>query len=70
MAWIKWALAVLGLIVIAVPFLSLSLTALTWTLVIVGLVIAALSLWSLNENASESTREHSRRDYRERRYQS
>jgi type IV secretory pathway TrbD component len=67
MTWIKWALAVLGLIVLAVPFLGLQMATLTWTLVIVGLVIAALSLWSLNENASEDSY---MRGTRERRYQS
>jgi hypothetical protein len=43
----QWLNGVLGLMVVIVPFLTLSDTALTWTLVIVGLVIAFSSFWAM-----------------------
>ena len=49
--WNKWVLALLGLVVVAVPFLGLSVAAMTWTLVVVGVVTMALSLWSLSNEA-------------------
>lgn len=51
--WMQWINVLLGLWVIAVPFLGLSATALVWTLAISGIVIAALSLWGAVETNSE-----------------
>jgi hypothetical protein len=58
--WKQWVNAVLGLAVIATPFLSLSSGALTWTLAIAGLVVVILSVWSATElgGYTESTFAH------------
>jgi membrane-associated PAP2 superfamily phosphatase len=53
--WKQWVNAILGLAVIATPFLALSTTAVVWTLVIAGAVIAILSIWSAMESPSEYT---------------
>ncbi len=50
--WKQWVNAILGLAVIAIPFLSLSATALTWSLAIVGIAIAVLAIWSAMETPS------------------
>jgi len=55
--WKQWVNAILGLAVIAIPFLSLSATTLTWSLAIVGIAIAVLAIWSATEVSSiEDTR--------------
>lgn len=46
----------LGIIVVAVPFLGLSAMAFTWTLVIAGIAIAALGIWGAQETQSERER--------------
>jgi hypothetical protein len=59
--WKQWINAVLGLAVLATPFLSLSSGAMTWTLAIAGLVVAVLSIWSASEGTaygSQSTYAH------------
>jgi heme/copper-type cytochrome/quinol oxidase subunit 4 len=43
----QWISGLLGLVVTAVPFLTLSETTLSWTLIIVGLAIAASSFWGM-----------------------
>ncbi len=53
--WKQWVNAVLGLAVIATPFMALSATALMWTLVVAGAVVAILSVWSAMEAPSEYT---------------
>jgi len=50
--WKQWVNAILGLAVIAVPFMGLTATALTWTLVVAGAVIAVLGVWSAIEEQS------------------
>jgi hypothetical protein len=50
--WKQWANAVLGLAVLAIPFLSLSATTLTWSLVVAGAAIAVLAAWSIAELSS------------------
>jgi hypothetical protein len=50
--WKQWVNAILGLAVIATPFMALSATALTWTLVVAGVVVAVLSVWSAVEEQS------------------
>ncbi len=40
--WQQWLNALLGLAVIAVPFINLTAEAFTWTLALLGLGIAAL----------------------------
>jgi hypothetical protein len=47
--WKLWVTAVLGLLVLAVPFLNLSAEALTWTLALAGLAVAVLSVWHASE---------------------
>jgi hypothetical protein len=47
--WQQWVNAILGLWVLAAPFLGLSASTLTWTLAISGAVIALLALWSMQE---------------------
>jgi hypothetical protein len=55
--WKQWVNAVLGLAVVALPFLSLSATALTWSLAVAGIIIAVLAIWSTAEFSSpEETR--------------
>jgi hypothetical protein len=54
--WKQWVNAVLGLAVLATPFLSLSSGALTWTLALAGLVVAALSVWSIAEYTTDNHR--------------
>lgn len=51
--WQQWINVILGLWVIAVPFIGLSTAASLWTLVITGIVIAALSLWGAQETHVE-----------------
>lgn len=54
----RWISGVLGLVVVVIPFLTLSESALTWTLVIVGVVIAFSSFWALLFEAAEEGRTH------------
>ncbi|HET8581050.1 MAG TPA: SPW repeat protein [Candidatus Paceibacterota bacterium] len=51
--WQQWINVLLGLWVIAVPFLGMTAGALTWSLVISGLVIAGLGLWGAQETTEE-----------------
>lgn len=50
--WKQWVNAILGLLVLAVPFLGLSAAALTWTLAISGIIVAVLAIWSVAESSS------------------
>ena len=50
--WKQWVNAILGLAVIATPFIALSATTLMWTLVVAGAVVAILSVWSAAEESS------------------
>ena len=43
--WQQWVNMVLGLWVLAVPFMGLAADTLTWTLAVTGIVIAGLALW-------------------------
>ena len=43
--WQQWVIAILGLWTIAVPFLGLTMVAMTWTLVITGLIVSILGFW-------------------------
>ncbi|RJQ33767.1 hypothetical protein C4568_03900 [Candidatus Parcubacteria bacterium] len=52
--WQQWTNAVLGLWVIAVPFIGLTGTALTWTLAITGIAIAILAFWGAQEHSEET----------------
>jgi len=52
--WKQWVNAIIGLAVIAAPFLGLDAASLSWTLVVAGAVIAILSVWSaMEENSPE-----------------
>ena len=52
--WQQWVNAVLGLWVIAVPFIGITGAALVWTLAITGLVMAILAVWgALQEQTIE-----------------
>ena len=51
--WQQWINAVLGLIVIATPFLGLAAATMTWVLVVAGVMIAALALWGAQETSIE-----------------
>lgn len=61
--WQKWALALLGLVVVAVPFMGLSSAAMMWSLAVAGVAVIALSLWSLSTepevHATRSRYQHS-----------
>lgn len=51
--WQQWVNAILGLWVIAVPFLGMVGNALTWTLVVTGAVVAILGFWGAQEASAE-----------------
>jgi len=59
--WKQWVNAILGLLVLAVPFLGLTTAAFTWTLAIAGIIIAALAIWSVAE--ASAWMESTDRDY-------
>ncbi len=59
--WQQWVNAILGLWIVAVPFIGISSAGLAWTLAITGIVIAVLGVWGAQENSPE--------EYRERRFQ-
>jgi hypothetical protein len=50
--WQQWLNVILGLWVIAIPFLSLVGDTLTWTLAITGIVIAGAALWGATEHST------------------
>jgi hypothetical protein len=50
--WKQWVNAILGLLVLAVPFLNLTTTGFTWTLAIAGIVVAVLAVWTATETSS------------------
>ena len=54
--WQQWVNAILGLIVVAVPFLGLTAATFTWTLVIVGAAVAVLGFWGAQEVQTERER--------------
>jgi hypothetical protein len=56
--WQHWVNALLGLAVIAVPFLGLSVNAMTWTLAIIGIAVAALGFWGATTETDFGTRTH------------
>jgi len=62
--WQQWVNAVLGLWVMAVPFLGFATDTLKWTLAVTGLVIAALAVWGASLLTSQGE------DYTYRRTQS
>ncbi len=43
--WQQWINGILGLWVIAMPFLGLAGNTLTWTMVVTGVIIAVLGFW-------------------------
>jgi hypothetical protein len=50
--WKQWVNAIIGLAVIATPFMGLTAASLSWTLVVAGAVVAILSVWSAMEEQS------------------
>jgi MFS family permease len=48
----EWVTAILGLAVIAAPFVGLAGDAFTWSLVILGALVAVVGFWSATENTS------------------
>jgi len=50
--WQQWLNAILGLWVIAVPFIGITGAALVWTLAITGIVIAVLGVWGAQQEQS------------------
>ncbi len=48
--WKHWVNAVLGLLMVVLPWLGLDAVTSQWTIVVGGLVIAALSVWSATES--------------------
>jgi len=51
--WKHWLNAILGLVVLAVPFLGLTGATLAWTLAISGIIVAVLSVWSAMETSPD-----------------
>jgi hypothetical protein len=58
--WQHWVNALLGLAVIAVPFIGLTGNAMTWTLAIIGIVVAALGFWGALADTDYGTTRTSR----------
>lgn len=54
--WQQWINGILGLGIVAVPFLGLTTAQNTWTLAIAGLVIAALGFWGGAEHSTMEQR--------------
>jgi len=54
--WQQWINAILGLAVLATPFLALTSSTLTWTLAIIGIAIAVLGVWGAMESGESSRR--------------
>ena len=62
--WQQWVNAILGLAVIAVPFIGLTTAALTWSLVVGGAVIAILAVWgAMREQSVEYHQEQLRHSH-------
>lgn len=62
--WQQWVTAVLGVALVAVPFLGLTAAALTWTLAIGGVAIAALAIWgAIREQSVEYHQEQLRHSH-------
>jgi len=51
--WRQWTNAVLGLVVLVVPFLGLTSTVFMWTLVTVGLAVTILAVWGASQETQE-----------------
>lgn len=51
--WQQWINVILGLWIIAIPFINFSTTGFIWTLVITGAVITILGIWGAQETQSE-----------------
>lgn len=51
--WQQWANVILGLWIIAVPFIDFTATGLTWALMITGAVTAIFGIWGAQETQSE-----------------
>ena len=58
--WQQWINAILGLWVIAVPFLALTGASLMWTLVVTGVVVAALAVWGAMEEQTGQQQQRAR----------
>ena len=50
--WQQWVNAIIGLWIIAVPFIGIVGAALIWTLAISGAVIAILGIWGAQQEQS------------------
>ncbi len=54
--WQQWVNGILGLWVIAMPFiLGITDSATMWTIAITGVVVAALGFWGAGEHSSAMT---------------
>ena len=52
--WQQWVNAIIGVGLIAVPFIALSATVLMWTLVAAGAVVAVMAVWgAMKEDSTE-----------------
>lgn len=51
--WMQWVNAILGVWLIAVPFLGFTTVGLTWALVLTGIAVAVLAVWGAGQEASE-----------------
>lgn len=56
--WQQWLNGLLGLWLIALPFLSGLGTGVTWTLVITGVAVALLGFWGAIEHRGMERRYH------------
>jgi hypothetical protein len=51
--WQQWVNVVLGLWIVAVPFVGFTATGSLWALVITGALIAILAIWGAQETQTE-----------------
>lgn len=52
--WQQWVNAVLGLWIVAVPFIGMNGANLMWTLVVSGIIVSGLALWGALYEQSET----------------
>ena len=50
-SWQGWANGILGLWVIAIPFLAITGAALGWTVAVTGIIVAILGFWATMQKA-------------------
>lgn len=58
--WQHWVHVVLGLWIIAIPFIDMAAATMFWALVVTGAAVALLAVWGVQETHSERSAGHMR----------